>query len=66
MEYQSSNYIKHTKTRGLKHIMIERFHSIMLLQLSNINPSRLLDIGCGEGFFIKRAQDAGFKKYLWF
>ena len=52
----SSNYKKHTTSKGLRKHLIDHFNCTLLSYINKIckdNVYSLLDIGCGEGFILK-------------
>ncbi|MFS8616235.1 MAG: methyltransferase domain-containing protein [Solitalea sp.] len=67
--YKSENYISHTDTRrGIVNQLYHRVRSIMLTrkqklieQYSREMQGKLLDIGCGTGYFIGHMQQAGWE-----
>lgn len=61
---QTDNYKKHTRKNPLQRLFINRFYAIVLQEAKNIAPETILDVGCGEGFTLKRLQDVGIGKTL--
>jgi len=52
----SSNYSKHTQSRGLRKMLIERFDERLLSLFAPFagDTATLLDVGCGEGFTLRK------------
>lgn len=46
---ESSNYRKHLSGNPLQRALINRFHHRILSEIAELQPSTLLDAGCGEG-----------------
>lgn len=46
----TSNYKKHTSSSKAQRFLIDRFHAKITTLMTDLNPSTLLDAGCGEGF----------------
>jgi 2-polyprenyl-3-methyl-5-hydroxy-6-metoxy-1,4-benzoquinol methylase len=51
--YTSSNLRKHTSTNPLQQLLLQRFHTCVASLLSTIQPTHILDAGCGEGFAMR-------------
>jgi 2-polyprenyl-3-methyl-5-hydroxy-6-metoxy-1,4-benzoquinol methylase len=66
MTTESSNLLKHTKSGALKKAMIKRFHDLAIDQIIGVAPKSILDAGCGEGFFLTRAKEAGLSELYGF
>jgi len=52
----TSNYQKHTSKNSLQQWLIKKFYQAVFENLNNIKVKRVLDVGCGEGFTLKRLQ----------
>ncbi|MDR1728315.1 MAG: class I SAM-dependent methyltransferase [Acidobacteriota bacterium] len=52
----TSNYTKHTQSKGLRKLLIERFDKKLLSLFAPFagNVKTLIDVGCGEGFTLKK------------
>lgn len=46
----TSNFRKHTSSSKLQRALIDRFHEKIAGIIGNLEPTSLLDCGCGEGF----------------
>lgn len=46
----TSNYRKHTSSSKLQRALINRFHASIANIVAELQPSTLIDCGCGEGF----------------
>lgn len=65
-DYNTGNIEKYQSKNSLKRRMIEQFHQKMLDliqvmlkdQMTNDSSVKILDAGCGEGFFIARMKEA--------
>ncbi|WP_266369290.1 class I SAM-dependent methyltransferase [Tellurirhabdus rosea] len=66
--YQSSEYISHSDTR--KGLISQLYHSVRSITLKqkvslidSLQPGRgqLLDVGCGSGYFLAEAKEAGWQ-----
>ena len=49
-----TNYIKHTSKNPLQRFLIERFFSSLVSLAKPLNPKKVLDAGCGEGFSLNK------------
>jgi 2-polyprenyl-3-methyl-5-hydroxy-6-metoxy-1,4-benzoquinol methylase len=54
----SSNESKYYSRNFFSRLLISRFISKIVARISNINPSVILDVGCGEGFIARCIIDA--------
>ncbi len=50
------NYQKHTSSNRLQKWLIDNFYKAVLDSLRDIKVERVLDVGCGEGFGLKRVK----------
>ncbi len=50
------NYQKHTSNNRLQKWLIDNFYKAVLASLRDIKVKRVLDVGCGEGFGLKRVK----------
>lgn len=49
-----TNFIKHTSKNPLQRLLIEKFFSSLIDLAKPLNPKRVLDAGCGEGFSLNK------------
>lgn len=49
-DVDTSNYRKHTSSSAIQRGLIDRFHTKIAEEVKRLNPTNLLDAGCGEGF----------------
>ena len=49
-----TNYIKHKSKNPLQRFLIERFFSSLVSLAKPLNPKKVLDAGCGEGFSLNK------------
>lgn len=54
----TSNYRKHTSDNPVQRKLIDRFHTKITGIITGLQPSTLLDAGCGEGFVADILQTA--------
>lgn len=64
MSKTTDNYRKHTSKNPAQKYLIERFYTVLLEEAKKVKPSSILDVGCGEGFTLKKLEDAGIGKEL--
>ncbi len=60
----TDNYKKHTSKNFLQKFLIERFFKALTEEVIALNPVRILDAGCGEGFTLKRLLSKGVGEVL--
>jgi 2-polyprenyl-3-methyl-5-hydroxy-6-metoxy-1,4-benzoquinol methylase len=51
--FPSSNFKKHTSSKGIRRTLINRFDKILISSIKNLDDTQagnFLDVGCGEGF----------------
>lgn len=60
----TSNYQKHTHWNPIQRILIGFFYWIALDMLRELNPDKVLDVGCGEGYTLEKLRKAKIGKYL--
>ncbi|MDR2999668.1 MAG: class I SAM-dependent methyltransferase [Fibromonadaceae bacterium] len=55
---KTSNYIKHTQSKGIRKLLIDRFNKKLLSVFSKSveNMQNILDLGCGEAFTLNMLQ----------
>lgn len=54
----TDNFRKHTSKNPLQRFLIERFFDALMKEAGKLNADSVLDVGCGEGFTLKRFQKA--------
>jgi SAM-dependent methyltransferase len=54
-----SNYQKHQSKNPIQRFLIGRFYDALVQCARNIQPKKILDVGCGEGFTLSKLQSAG-------
>lgn len=55
----TDNYKKHTSNNLLKKYFIKNFFNAVLKDLSTLKIDSVLDVGCGEGFTLKKLKEEG-------
>lgn len=58
MSYHSSNQAKYQSKNALKRYCVGQFKKRFLAELAKVNPSRILEAGCGEGIMTHAILDA--------
>src|SRR5260221_10750543 len=61
---KTSNYKKHTHWNPIQRILIGFFYWIALDIIKKINPDKILDVGCGEGYTLEKLRKKGIGKKL--
>jgi len=59
-----TNYLKHTSKNPLQRFLIERFLSSVVSLAKPLNPKKVLDAGCGEGFSLNKLITNKIGEYL--
>lgn len=54
MAEKTSNFEKHTSKNPLKKILIRNFENNLIDLIAPLNPKKILDAGCGEGFTLAK------------
>jgi len=49
-----ANFVKHTSKNPLQRFLIESFFSTLISSAKSLNPKKVLDAGCGEGFSLNK------------
>jgi len=60
----STNFSKHSSKNPIQRFLINNFYSDLLAMVKPLNPQRILDAGCGEGFTIMKLMENGIGKRL--
>lgn len=56
-----AHYANYTRARHVSPLTIQKYH-VLLKEFSNYNQgNRILDVGCGSGFFVEEAQGKGWE-----
>ena len=53
------NAQKHQTKNPLQRVLIDRFHARLVEQVRAVSPSRILEVGCGEGYVLGAILSAG-------
>ena len=59
-----TNFIKHTSKNPLQKLLINNFYSSLISLAKPLNPSTILDAGCGEGFTMDKLTKSGIGKKI--
>ena len=51
---KTDNFVKHTTKNPLQKFLIENFYKRLIAETKNLEIDNVLDVGCGEGFTLKR------------
>lgn len=46
----TSNFLKHTSKNPVQKLLIANFYKSFIVLAKSVNPTSILDVGCGEGF----------------
>lgn len=57
--HTTTNFRKHTSSNPIQKYFIERFYASIFESVRTINPTTILDAGCGEGFMLERFRRLG-------
>lgn len=60
----TDNYTKHTHKNPIQKLLISLFYTYVLKELKALQPDTILDVGCGEGFTLRKLKDAKIGKKL--
>ncbi len=60
----TDNYKKHTSKNPIQKFLIDRFLDTLLFEIAALNPERILDAGCGEGFTLEKLRINGIGQTL--
>ena len=64
MTKTTTNYEKHTSKNPLKKFFFNNFESNLISLIAPLNPKKILDAGCGEGFTLERLYELKIGKDL--
>lgn len=59
-----TNFVKHTSKNPLQRLLINNFYSSLTSLAKSLNPTTILDAGCGEGFTMDRLTKLGVGKKI--
>jgi len=55
----TNNFKKHTSKNPLKQLFINNFFNVIFNELRGLEIDSVLDVGCGEGFTLKKLKEKG-------
>ncbi len=61
---KTSNFEKHTTKNPIGKIFLNRFNKTLIKAIKNLHATRILDVGCGEGFTLQRLRKENIGKHL--
>lgn len=59
MKRAHGNQQKHESTNPVQRYLIDRFHAQAVDYVRRVDPSCILEVGCGEGYVLAEIQEAG-------
>lgn len=59
-----TNFVKHTSKNPLQRLLINNFYSSLVSLAKSLNPTTILDAGCGEGFTMNKLSKSGVGKKI--
>lgn len=59
-----TNFVKHTSKNPIQRLLISNFYSSLVSLTKPLNPSTILDAGCGEGFTMNKLFKSGVGKKI--
>lgn len=59
-----TNFVKHTSKNLLQRLLINNFYSSLVSLAKTLNPTTILDAGCGEGFTMNKLAENGVGKKI--
>lgn len=59
---ETTNYKKHQNQNPIQKILIDNFYKNLFEMIKPLKCSRILDVGCGEGFTLKKLKERGIGK----
>lgn len=60
----TDNFRKHTSKNPLQKFLINHFLSSLLEEAKSVNPDKILDVGCGEGFMLNKLHENNIGRVL--
>lgn len=57
MGSEPSNYLKHTNQNPIQKLLIQNFYNTLFSLIKPLKPVKILDVGCGEGFTLKKLEE---------
>lgn len=61
---ETTNYIKHSNSNPIQKYLIDNFYKGLFKMIKPLRPIKVLDIGCGEGFTLKKLEEKKIGKTL--
>ena len=61
---ETTNYLKHANSNPVQKYLINNFYADVFKILKPLKPLKILDIGCGEGFTLKKLEEKKIGKTL--
>lgn len=53
----TSNFLKHTSKNPIQKFLITNFYKTFIKLAKSVNPTSILDVGCGEGFSLNKLNE---------
>lgn len=60
----TDNYRKHKSNSAIQRYLLGRFTQALVEETRELNPTSILDVGCGEGFTLERLRQEGIGERL--
>lgn len=60
----TDNYRKHKSSSTLQQKLLNNFEDNLIREVKNLNPSSILDVGCGEGFTLEKLRERNIGEHL--
>lgn len=54
---ETTNYLKHQNSNPIQKYLINNFYENLFAVIKPLRPIRVLDVGCGEGFTLKKLEE---------
>lgn len=61
---ETTNYQKHNVKNPIARFFLNNFYTVMLRESKRLKPTRILDVGCGEGFTLLKLKNEKIGKSL--